>query len=460
MRSTITALVTLLAACGGGGSGPGGDGGRGSVTISPRNVRVAVGAQQPFACTVVGRADVGCDFRVVEDDGGAVNTAGVYSAPTKAGTYHVVATSQVDAAESDTAVVTVTAPVATCDALPAAGTWENISPTSTADAFAIAVDPVNAGTMYLGTIYGGLYKTTDCGATFTHLNTGRNAADFDAAMVWTISIDPQEPDVVYANAGYGTNDLYRSDNGGVDWDVIWPPDDVSQSSRFGHNFVNTVEIDPFDHEHLLLTFHEKCDAPQNGHMCIAESHDRGATWTLLDGDARWTSDGEGVRLHVLENGDTWLWTSQADGMWRTDDAGATWTEIGSNIPVNHLQPTRIYRASDGTFYMGGLGDLWRSPKGTSAGTWTAVTGTNPLPGSVTGDGTNMYVSRCFYGGFCSDGTTDVVLTSPESDGETWTPIPAPSIATLRAGGTLALDRTNRVLYSSNLSGGLFRLTLE
>ncbi|HEV8245812.1 MAG TPA: hypothetical protein VGP93_08585, partial [Polyangiaceae bacterium] len=62
-----------------------------------------------------------------------------------------------------------------CDSLPGAGQWENISPDGLSDTTALIADPFEAGTVWLGTTDGGLFKSTDCGAQFTHISTGRGA---------------------------------------------------------------------------------------------------------------------------------------------------------------------------------------------------------------------------------------------------------------------------------------------
>ena len=141
--------------------------------------------------------------------------------------------------------------------------------------FALAVDPVNPGTLYLGTRWQGVWKTTDCGATWTK-TAGRNSADVNRGMNWTMAVDPQNPQIVYTNSGYGTNSLYKSINSGVDWNVIWPPSDRTLSSAFTYNFANVVALDPSDPAHILLTFHEPCLAPHPA-TCIAETFNRGAT---------------------------------------------------------------------------------------------------------------------------------------------------------------------------------------
>jgi len=365
-----------------------------------------------------------------------------------------------DVGSPDTGVPPVR--VGACDSLAPVGTWENITPPeipTTATVFAFAVDPVNAGTVYLGTTRAGIWKTTDCGAHWTHIDTGRNGATLDAGMNWTFLVDPVDPEVLYTNAGYGggSNGLFRSTNGGVDWDPIWPPADPALSGALMYNFANTVSMDPHDRQHLLLSFHEAC-LPPHRHVCIAETHDAGQSWRLIDGDARWTSDGEGVRVAFLDDDQTWMWASQVDGLWRSTDGGASWAQLTTQS-ANHLQATQMIRALDGTFVLGGMGDLWRSPTGSSAGTWTAIAGSGPLPGGVVSDGTTLYMSNCYYTGFCEPGSSaPFYFTAPETDTTTWSamPWPAPS-AMAHTGGVLGYDRAHHVLYSSNLDRGFWRI---
>ena len=82
-----------------------------AVAVSPTAATLVTGSSQTFTCTVTGSADTACTWSVQEgSSGGSVTSAGVYTAPQAAGTYHVVAKSRADATKSATAVVTVTAP--------------------------------------------------------------------------------------------------------------------------------------------------------------------------------------------------------------------------------------------------------------------------------------------------------------------------------------------------------------
>jgi hypothetical protein len=68
-----------------------------------------------------------------------------------------------------------------CSNLAAAGTWENITPAAVGlpgptdcpyGTNAFAVDPNDPATVYLGTCNQGIWKRTDRGATWAHVNTG------------------------------------------------------------------------------------------------------------------------------------------------------------------------------------------------------------------------------------------------------------------------------------------------
>ena len=338
-----------------------------------------------------------------------------------------------------------------CDTLPAAGTFENINPPGiTYQNFAFAVDPNNAGVVYVGTDKHKIWKTSDCGATWAVIDTGRNAAAIDGGINWTLLIDPQDPKVLYTNAGYGTNLGYKSVNGGVDWDVVWPPPDGTLADVVAYNFANVFAIDPLDHQHLLLTFHGECKAPYTA-SCIGETKDGGATWRLANGDPKMVGT-EGQVIYFLDTSHTWIWGSQSSDFWRTEDSGATWTKISPAIKEAHPQGSQIYRAKDGTFYLAASDGVSKSRDGKA---WSLVANTGPLGGGLVGDGTTMYLSNNLYWNWGKD--LHPYFSAPESSGEPWTPLAgSPG---LTAGGSLGLDTVHHVLYSSNLGAGVWRAVL-
>lgn len=353
--------------------------------------------------------------------------------------------------------------VGDCGGLGEPGVWENITPpgivVASGDklaAFAFAVDPVNSGTVYFGTAYQRMWKTTDCGSTWTAGETGRNGEAWMHAMNWTFVVDPIEPNVVYTNTGYGNmgSGLWKSVNSGADWDPIWPPPNqpTLDDGHLTYNFANIVAMDPEDHRHLLLTFHESCTL-DGAKTCIAESEDAGASWHLIAGQPDWDG-GEGQILYFLDGRDTWIWGSQSNGFYRTENAGGSWTKLvdekGAEFSTSHLQGSGLYRAKTGVFYLAASNGVYRSPDGKA---WTLVPDTGPIGGGLVGDGTTMYTSRCYFGDFCMP-RTDLLLTSPETDGQSWTVLPSPPMS---QGGSLGYDRGHHLLYSSNGAAGFWRV---
>lgn len=78
------------------------------VKVSPATAALAPGATQAFTASVVGLSDTTATWSVQEASGGSITNEGIYTAPSSAGFYHVVATSAADATRSGSSLVTVT----------------------------------------------------------------------------------------------------------------------------------------------------------------------------------------------------------------------------------------------------------------------------------------------------------------------------------------------------------------
>jgi chitinase len=81
-----------------------------AVQANPASTTVQAGATVQFTASVTGSTNGGVNWTVQETStGGSVSSSGLYTAPSTAGTYHVVATSIADATKSSVATVVVTA---------------------------------------------------------------------------------------------------------------------------------------------------------------------------------------------------------------------------------------------------------------------------------------------------------------------------------------------------------------
>lgn len=479
-----------------------------TVTVSPKSVAVSTNAEQTYTCTVTGSSNTACAWKVSEAGGGSVAPAtgstAVYSAPATSGTYHVVASAVASPMASDTATVTVAQPVpGSCSDLPAAGTWQNITPPSldmsewcapyggdcpnpgttsngligTYGTNDFVLDRNNPGTVFLGTSSLGLWKSTDCGSTWAHVDTGANASAIDGGRNWTMVMDPTDSSVLYTVSGYDQGGVFKSTDAGVSWTQILTQNILDATGAApceagvdpqvcggGGAFVEKITMDPTDNQHLLVGFHSDCAGTTplpgatvdsaGGWGCLAESMDSGQTWTLTTSAIPWSGlDGPG---QTMIDDKTWFYaTNSCSGLWRTTTGGVSpdgtssgWTEVYSGC-VNGS----VYKASNGVFYAGGDNILWS----TDGVTWTSIAN-SPSATSLNGSTPMVDDGQTFYlgggNGYYSAplGSGALALTMIAS-----TPLTSvPATGEEAPAAYLDLDTTHHVLYTSNLDGGFWR----
>jgi hypothetical protein len=443
------------------GSSSGAPGVSAGVTVSPSIAHALPSATVTFTATVTGQSSAAVTWSVQEGaSGGSVSSTGAYTAPSAAGTYHVVAASQADATKTGTATVIV-ATVGNCSNLPAAKTWQNISPvvadpnntSGTNFSEAIVVDPFNPAIVWSGTGYAGLFKSTDCGSTWTHVNTGRNGAMLDQSAIGSMIVDPVNQGTIYATAFDGADGLWKSTNGGVDWDALLPANSTVAMAVTG-NLVNSVAMDASDPKHLVIGMHAACNPPY-GIVCEGESTDAGATWkvtTVPVGDDNWVP---GAGAFIL-GPKSWLFGTYSNGLWLTQDSGATWKNVtasgaqGSTAGKTLVLPF-MPNPVDGKFYLPDMNGILQST--TSAGTsWTLLPNSGGRSvGLVMGDG-NLY---------SSDQWSTSYHVAAEANPSVWATFPAAAALASGLGAPyLAYDAGHHVLYSSNFAGGLWRVTTQ
>ena len=327
------------------------------------------------------------------------------------------------------------------DACPAPGQTSAAGKVSTYGTNAIAVDPSNTATVYMGTSSLGLWKSTNCGADWTHISTGKHGTDIDNGRNWSLVIDPTNSQVLYTTAGYATGDVYKSTNGGVDWQPTLTAD-VKKTLAGG--FINTIAMDPTNPQHLLVSPHGGCVGVAK---CLGETTDGGTTWKITQGPAGWN---EGDGLNMIDSS-TWFYESAFSSIWRTTNAGGTWTVVSSGASGS------IYRGGDGSFFTCGGGHVIHSADGV---TWSPLSKSPSCGGNangcamITGDGQKVIVSNG-NGGTPPGGFFAKAL---ESDLNTWPSLNSPSDMT-NGGISIAYDKDHQILYSSDYVSGMWRLVV-
>jgi photosystem II stability/assembly factor-like uncharacterized protein len=203
---------------------------------------------------------------------------------------------------------------------------------------AIAVAPSNPNVIYIGSGEGlqrpdlsvgdGIYKSSDAGATWTHLGLR------DGQQIPQIAVDPREPDKLYVAVlghPYGPNaerGLFKSSDGGKTFQKILYKDENTGAID--------VVLDPSNPDVVYAALWEARQGPwENGAFSgpgsgLFKSTDGGATWKRLTGGLpTYEQDGLGrIGIAVAPSMPSRMFASvetrRGGGLYRSDDAGETW----------------------------------------------------------------------------------------------------------------------------------------
>ena len=173
----------------------------------------------------------------------------------------------------------------------------------------IAVDPTNENVAYVGSASGGVWKTTDQGANWVSVTSRLNSMHIDA-----LAIDPSNPSTIYAGTGetYMPGDdfaymgVYVTYDAGANWTLLANTADLPLSA------VSSIAIDPTDTSRIYIS----------GNTGVYVSADAGSTWnkTSLTGFV------EQLMISTVDHNTIFATGSQTN-LWRSTDAGVTWTAL-------------------------------------------------------------------------------------------------------------------------------------
>lgn len=257
---------------------------------------------------------------------------------------------------------------------------------------AIAVAPSAPDIIYAGSGEGlqrpdlstgdGIYKSTDAGATWTHLGLR------DGQQIPQIAIDPRNPDrlfVAVLGHPYGPNverGIFRSTDGGRTFQKVLHRDENTGGVD--------VVLSPGNAEIVYAVLWEARQAPwENGTFSgpgsgIFKSTDGGSTWRPLTQGLPTFADGLGrIGITVAPSDPSRLYaTVEVKGngyVYRSDDAGEHWTRTTSDtriasrpsdfaeIKTDPKNADIVYTASVVTWKSMDGGKTWRALRGAPGG---------------------------------------------------------------------------------------------
>ena len=179
------------------------------------------------------------------------------------------------------------------------------------------------------------------------------AADWSLKLVWALAPGGSgEPGVLWCGTLPGG--LFRSENNGDSWELnrpLW--DDPLREQWFGggadHPGIHSICVDPRDARHVILGVSS------------------GGVWITRDGGRTWQPGGRGMRAEYMPperqfepnvqdahmvaqcpaNPDT-LWVQHHNGIFRSTDAAASWSEITDVKPSVFGFPVAVHPADHNT----------------------------------------------------------------------------------------------------------------
>ena len=346
--------------------------------------------------------------------------------------------------------------------------WNNITPPvgsmvppspATYGVVWVVANPSRAGEIWCCVDQKGLWKSTDYGATWTGgqispVNGTNNTTYFDSPnqLRW----HPTNPLLGYLTVGVRseTADVFgfwKTTDGGANW--FKPAGYVSISSTVGSQDVTSFSVDPTDFNHVIVGGH----SPWTGFSTsgILETTDGGSTWTAHNPPAGWPG-GTQPPAFLYDpatgqgNANTWLVGTDGSGIWRTTNAGSSWTQVTSAFSAVHVGQHIMY-LPDGRLIAGAGGQpIISSDNGL---TWAAL---SALPSGI-------YTGVCNGGdGYIYTGRTwrsfdymDQLWRAPVSNPTSWT-----ELTDLSTGdGPVNMISQDGILYWSGWTAGLFRKRL-
>ena len=270
-------------------------------------------------------------------------------------------------------------------------TWKPVFDSQSAASIgAIGVAPSDANLVYVGTgeadmrdsiqFGDGMYKSTDGGKTWKHIGLE------NTRQIGRVIVDPKNPNVVFVAAlghAYGPSPdrgVYRSRDGGATWQkVLFRNDDVGAID---------LNFDPTNSQIVYATMwnvrrppwfiYAPATGPGGG---IFKSTDGGATWKEISEGIPVENRGRiGIAVAPTNRNRIYAMVDATEGgLFVSNDAGATWTRNSSdkrvwdrgwyfekvvvdpkNADIVYASNTSVYRSTD-------AGKTWTAIKGAPGG---------------------------------------------------------------------------------------------
>jgi photosystem II stability/assembly factor-like uncharacterized protein len=224
--------------------------------------------------------------------------------------------------------------------------WVNIGPAPMRDSIigrhkvdvsgrttALAVDPRDSSVIYLGAAQGGVWKSTDDGASWTPLTD-----DQPSLAVGSLALDPSNPDIVYVGTGepHASGDSYygagvlRSTDGGMTWQQLG-------ASEFSGLGISAIIVHPANSSIIYAASSAAVgpEGPLTPASGILRSTNGGQTWAAM----RVCTGCYGASDLVMDPGNPSVLYAAfwEQGIFKSTDGGQIWHPLTSGLPAGDFR---------------------------------------------------------------------------------------------------------------------------
>lgn len=189
------------------------------------------------------------------------------------------------------------------------------------DISVLVVDPSNSATIYAGMKSGGMFKSSDGGASWNAINSERLSGD-----VYGIVIDPADSQTVYCQAD---GLLSKSTDAGLSWSSV--------DSGFPPSPIGLPVFDPSDSQTSYVWTSSGPFKSSNG----------GTTWSAANNGLNSLPVGN-LAIDSTNSQTLYAWSWQ--GLFKSTDSGASWNALASGQPGGFITSFAIDPTS-GTIYV-------------------------------------------------------------------------------------------------------------